>query len=218
MRRNIYIIFLFVLLSANANAQYFPVFSQYVSNGLVLNPAYTGSREVLSINMLYRNQMVGFNGAPQYQTISAHAPLKNDNIGLGILLFNESAGPVRNTHLYTNYSYRIRMGKGKLSMGLKIGFNYGQYSWNNVYTNDNNDPAFNNNNNSFILPNAGAGVYYYSKKYFAGFSIPYFLSYKENEDHNGFSFYHDFKNYNFLITSGYLFSFSRGFKVNRLYY
>jgi type IX secretion system PorP/SprF family membrane protein len=213
MRKNIFILLFLIGLCINIHAQYFPMFSQYVSNGLILNPAYTGSREVLSINLLYRNQMVGFTGAPQYQTLSAHAPMKNDNIGLGLMFFNESAGPVRNIHIYTSYAYRLRLGSGKLSFGLKAGINYGQYNWNNVYTNDSNDPAFNNDNNSYVLPNIGAGIYYYSNKFFTGFSIPYFLSYKEDEDHNGFSFYHDFNNYNFLITAGYLFSFSRNFKL-----
>ena len=213
MNRIIYILTLLLIGSFHLQGQYFPIFSQYVSNGLVINPAYTGSREVLSLNLLYRNQMVGFNGSPQYQTLTAHTPLKNDNIGIGLQFLNESAGPIRNTHIYTSYSYRVRFAKGKLSFGLKAGVNYGQYNWNNVYTNDTHDPAFNNNNNSFLLPNFGAGVYYYSNKFFSGISVPYLLSFKENTDHNGFSFYHDFKNYNFLITSGYLFNISRNFKL-----
>jgi type IX secretion system PorP/SprF family membrane protein len=213
MRIKFYILSLIIWGCVKTNAQNFPIFSQYVSNGLIINPAYTGSREVLSISMLYRDQMVGFDGSPKYQTLSAHAPLKNDNIGLGILFLNESSGPMRNSHLYTSYSYRLRLGSGKLSFGLKAGINYGQYNWKNVYLNNSQDPAFLKSDITYVLPNFGAGVYYYSSKYFAGFSIPYFLSYRDNASHDGFEFYNDFKNYTFLITTGYLFRISRDFKI-----
>ena len=81
MTKRIYIISSFsALFCFIGKAQYFPLLSQYISNGLILNPAYAASREVLSVNFLYRDQWVGFSGAPEYETFTAHAPLKNIHI------------------------------------------------------------------------------------------------------------------------------------------
>lgn len=197
-----------------SKAQNFPIFSQYVSNGLILNPAYTASREVLSINFLYRDQWSGFQGAPVFETFTAHAPLKNAHVGLGLLVMNEQSGPFRNTHIYLNYAYRVNIGKSKLAFGLKAGINLANYDWKNIYINDHPDPVFDNNNNdSFTLPNFGVGIYYYSKKMFTGLSVPYLLSYKKNNSERNYGIYHDINNYNYLFTAGYLFDFTKNFKI-----
>lgn len=211
--RRYIILILWVLNSLSIPAQYFPVFSQYISNGLIINPGFTGSREVLSVNLLYRKQMLGFTGSPTYLVFSAHSPLKNPNIGTGLLLFDEKTGPIHNSHLYLHYAFRIPTQHGRLSLGLKAGVVYTQYNWKQLYLNDTDDPAFTGDVQTFVLPNFGAGLYYYSSKLFAGLSIPYFLSYSEKNNYQSVTIKNDFKNYNFLITAGYLFSISRDFKI-----
>ena len=170
MTKRIYIILFFsALFCFIGKAQYFPLFSQYISNGLILNPAYAASREVLSVNFLYRDQWVGFSGAPEYETFTAHAPLKNIHIGLGLSVMNEQSVDKRNTQIYFNYSYRINVGKSKLAFGLKAGVNYEGYNWDKVYLNNYNDPVFKNSSlSSYTLPNFGVGAYYYSNKMFMG--------------------------------------------------
>jgi len=190
-----------------SRAQYYPVFSQYISNGLIINPGFAGSREVLSINLLYRQQMIGFTGSPRYLVFSAHSPLKNPNIGIGALLFDEKTGPIHNSHIYLHYAFRIPTQHGRLSLGLKGGIVYTQYNWKQIYLNDNDDPAFSGDVQTFVMPNFGAGLFYYSSRAFAGFSIPYFLSYSEKNNYKSVTFRNDFKNYNFLLTGGYVFAF-----------
>ncbi len=211
MRRFVLLILLLAFAKIGI-AQYFPVFSQYISNGLIINPAFAGSRDILSLNLVYRMQMVGFNGSPRYTVFSAHSPLKNENIGLGLMVFDEKIGPLHNSHIYANYAYRLRIGEGRLSLGLKTGVDIGTYNWGQVYTNDPTDPAFLNEKQSFIMPNIGAGVFYFSRHFFAGLSVPYFLTYTESKDYKKISFKNDVNLYNFLFTSGYLFSFSQNFK------
>lgn len=213
MKKKFAILSILAIIAIHANAQYYPLFSQYLSNGMLLNPAYTGSRDVLSINAMHRTQMVGFKGAPSYQSFTAHMPLKNENVGLGFMALNEKAGPIQNTHIYTTYAYRVAAGSGKLAFGLKAGLNYGNYSWSNLYTNESGDPAFENNNTTLLLPNLGAGMYYYSNTFFTGLSIPYFLSYKEKATHDGFEVFHDINNYNFLFTAGFLLNVSPNFRI-----
>jgi type IX secretion system PorP/SprF family membrane protein len=212
MKRILFILFI-IINCLNVASQSFPVFSQYISNGLIINPAYTGSREVLSLNLLYRNQWVGFDGSPVFQTLSAHAPLKNANIGLGFQLFNEKSGPIRNTQAYFNYAYRIKTDNGRLALGLKAGFNYYSFNWKDVYLNDQSDAAFNTSSGSFILPNCGVGAYYYSRRMFMGFSVPYIFSYKRDSSNGKYVAYHDFNNYDCFLTGGYLLDFSKNFKL-----
>jgi type IX secretion system PorP/SprF family membrane protein len=207
------IFILAVLFPLITRAQYIPVFSDYVSNGLLINPAYAGSREVLSLSFLFRDQWAGFDGSPIYETFGAHAPLKNANIGIGFLLMNEKSGPTVNTQAYFNYAYRIRMGSGKLALGLKAGINYTNNDWSNLNLIHPDDLVFSNNTKRYILPNFGVGVYYLNQKVFAGFSIPFILSFKENSAGSGYQIYHDINNYNYLFTTGYLFDISRDFKL-----
>ena len=56
-------------------AQQLPQFSQYMYNMISINPAYAGSREVMVVNLLNRNQWIGVEGAPITQTLSAHSSL-----------------------------------------------------------------------------------------------------------------------------------------------
>ena len=57
-----------------------PLFSQYMFNPLIINPAYAGSREALSATILHRSQWVGFDGAPTTQTLGVHAPLRKKKV------------------------------------------------------------------------------------------------------------------------------------------
>jgi type IX secretion system PorP/SprF family membrane protein len=208
MKLKFYILFLLNLLlfPIVATSQSYPLFSQYVSNGLILNPAYTGSREVLSISLMHRSQWYGFEGASDYQTLSAHAPLKNNRVAIGCLFLNEQYGKLHNTHAYINYAYRINLGNSKLALGLKAGANMINYNFNNTYVNE-PDYTF-AGNESYILPNFGAGTYLYSSTYFIGISVPYLLSYDD-----GYKVYHNMDNYDYLFTGGYVFNVANVFKV-----
>lgn len=188
-------------LSPKAGTQHlFPVYSQYMLNGLALNPAYAGSRDVFNITIGYRNQWVGFDGAPVSQTLSAHAPMKNEKIALGIFFHNEQIDVRNNTSLYFNYAYRLPLGKGRLSLGLKAGGVNRNASWNKLTLHDPGDVVFSDPGSSEMLPNFGFGAYYYTNSYFLGASIPLLLS-DSTRNAKAVS-YHDINNYNYLVTGG----------------
>src|SRR5665647_472340 len=96
-----------------------PVYSQYLQNGLMINPAYAGSRGALSAFLSYRMQWMGTKGSPVIQSVSLHTPMKNDKVALGIMAQFMQFGFTKSTSIYGNYAYHIRLGKGKLSFGLK---------------------------------------------------------------------------------------------------
>ena len=90
----------------------FPVYSQYLQNGMVINPAYTGTREVLSGTLSYRMQWMGTNGSPLLQSLSVHSPMKNDRVALGLTAQFMKYGATRSTSLYGSYAYVLRAGEG----------------------------------------------------------------------------------------------------------
>ncbi len=203
------ILFISILTFSSKAQKYSTLYSQYMLNGLAINPAYAGSRECFSNLLLYRNQWMGFEGAPTTQIFSSHAPLKNEKVALGLIVMHEEIGELKNFDFYTNYAFRFRVGKGFLSLGLKAGVTIEQYNLNNISTgNEIEDPVFPNTIEKFVKPNFGLGFYYYSKKFFVGASVPMVLSYRSDK----FEMYHDINNYDFLVTSGALIG-SKNFKV-----
>ena len=120
----ILIILLLLLAGITCRAQYHPQYSQYMFNGLALNPAYAGSQEVLSLAALYRSSQWGnsIEGAPVTQTFSGDFPLRNPQLAFGLLVFNDKISIFRQTGAYLAYAFRVRAGKGKLSFGLQAGF------------------------------------------------------------------------------------------------
>jgi type IX secretion system PorP/SprF family membrane protein len=164
----------------HAFAQQETMISQYMFNGLYLNPAYSGSHDYTEATGLYRNQWTGLAGAPVSQIISADGKIKNTKMGWGGILANDRIGVTYKTDLYGNYAYHLPMGKGKLSLGLRAGVSYYRALVTQLTVWDNGDQVFTNNIKSKYLPNAGGGLYYYTTKFFAGLSAPNLLNYDPN--------------------------------------
>ncbi|HUX96632.1 MAG TPA: PorP/SprF family type IX secretion system membrane protein [Bacteroidales bacterium] len=188
----------------------YPVYSQYLQNGMVINPAYTGTRGALSGFLSYRKQWLGTAGAPVLQSGSLHAPFKNDKVALGLLVQFMQYGYTNTTSIYGSYAYHIRLAKGKLSFGLRGGVDIANSDFSDIVTLQ-PDEVFTKNDDPYILPNVGAGVYYFSDKLFAGISIPQFMSYKKTSA-NTIQAYHSINDYDFIFSGGGLITFSDFFK------
>jgi len=193
----------------NSKAQQMPQFTQYMYNTIAINPAYAGSREVLSIVAMGRNQWTGFNGGPQTQTLSIHSPLRNEKIGLGLSLINDKAGYEDFTYVYGNFSYTIDLGeRTKLAFGIDAGatsYKISDELYNGVVTG--NDPYFNERLDRWN-PNFGAGLLFHSDKWFAGFSIPRMI----NNDGKSESEYKSLEQIHYFLIAGYVFDLSKSVK------
>jgi len=154
-----------------AQAQQDPQYSQYMFNQLVLNPAYAGSKEALSSTLIARNQWVGLDGAPKTITLSLHAPLKKKKVGLGLTVIGDQVGPVKSIGLLGSYAYRIPLGNGKLSFGLRAGIYDYTYNWAEITYKDQADVYNTQNTTSKIVPTADAGIYYYTNTLYTGLSV-----------------------------------------------
>ena len=163
------------ILSVSAFAQQKPMYSQYMFNMLNINPAYAGSRGAMSAVALYRNQWVGFPGAPRTTTFSFDMPIQNRKVGLGMQLYDDRVGIERTTGFNAIYAFRFQFsGSGTRSLGLQAGLLNYQANYTEVNTYLPNDPAFSSNVRG-ILPAFAAGVYYNSDKFYIGFSTPALL-------------------------------------------
>ena len=154
-----------------AIAQQKPVYSQYLYNGLVINPAYAAVHDHLTATVAYRDQWVNLNGAPSTSTISVHSGLHNKNIGLGLMVISDKIGMHNETGVYGSYAFKIRMPMGSLSMGLQAGLNNLTSDPSRLAT-EHPDPSFAEYLSNTKI-NFGTGVYYNTKKFYAGLSIPY---------------------------------------------
>lgn len=162
---------------SSLTAQQDPMFTKYFFNTLAYNPAYAGSADALSINLLHRNQWVGINGGPLTHTLSIHSPLRNDRIALGMNLVYDRIGASSHLAPMFSYVYRIptQAKKATFNIGVQGGFDWYRADWNQLDIRDVSDPNF-QVNPSYILPNFGLGLYYKAPKWFVGFSVPQLLN------------------------------------------
>jgi type IX secretion system PorP/SprF family membrane protein len=189
----------------------YPVYSQYLQNGLMINPAYAGSREALSIAISGRKQWLGMSNSPVLTTVSLHSPMKNDKVAFGLMAQFMNYGVTSSQSFYAIYAYHIKLAKGKLSFGLKTGFDRSTTNYSILKGIQSGDPVFEDNEKPYLLPNVGAGVYYFSDRFFAGVSVPSFLFYR-NIGSGKTQAYHSFSEYDLMITAGGLITFSQDFR------
>lgn len=204
-----------LLLSVStAFSQQLPQFTQYMFNTISINPAYAGSRETLSIIGLHRSQWVGLKGGPETQTLSVNTPLRNEKMGIGISFINDKLGYENFTYLYADYSYSINTSEtSKLAFGVKAGVTH--YTLDEELLNDSsvvNDPFFNDVSNRWS-PNAGAGLYLHSPRWYIGLSAPRILNTDYNKGRNGTLDYIALERISYYLTGGYVFDLSKTTKL-----
>jgi type IX secretion system PorP/SprF family membrane protein len=210
--KKLYLVALVVFsITMELQAQQDPHYTQYMYNMNVINPAYAGSKENLSIGMLYRKQWVEIEDAPTTATFSGHAPV-GKNVGLGLSVISDKIGPVEENNIYGDFSYTLQLGgEHKLAFGLKAGLTLhqvGLFSDINHTLPDQNDPAFaENTSNSYF--NLGSGLFYYTNKYYLALSVPNMMKSK-HLDFNGREFGSEVSHY--FITGGYVFDVSENIK------
>jgi len=170
-----------VLLTVKLQAQQSIQFSQYMFNGLAVNPAYAGYKQDWTLNLSSRIQWVGINDAPKTGTVSVDGLTNStsQNMGLGLIATFDKLGPESTSSVYVNYAYRLRVDEDdtkRLSFGL--GFGAIQYRLDGTKFNatdglDANIPAGTQSN---VTPDFRFGVYYYSPTVYVGASVFNLLS------------------------------------------
>ncbi|KRO67895.1 MAG: hypothetical protein ABR84_04025 [Cryomorphaceae bacterium BACL21 MAG-121220-bin10] len=198
-----------LLVSMTASAQQDPQYTQYMYNMNVVNPAYAGLKENLSVTTLYRKQWSGLEGAPTTFTLSGHAPV-GDKVGLGLSAVKDELGPVNETNVFVDFSYTLELGEStKLALGLKAGGTFHDIGLATLDLQDLNDPFF-SQDISGATPNVGAGAFLYGDNYYFGLSVPNMLN-SVHLDENGMQYGSEVSHY--FVTAGYVFQVSDDVKL-----
>ncbi|WP_222984065.1 type IX secretion system membrane protein PorP/SprF [Flagellimonas meishanensis] len=180
-----YMIF-WLLIAQVAVAQQDPQYTQYMYNTQIVNPAYAGSREVLSFGVLGRTQWVSLDGSPQTGTFTVNFPTGlYRNMGLGLSIVHDQIGPAIESNAVVDYSYSINMAPytiSKLSFGLKAGVDLLDVDYSRLELSDPNDALFQNNVDQRFNLQVGAGIYYRTEQFYAGVSVPNFLNSKHFDE------------------------------------
>ncbi len=199
------LLILFVFISTGMFAQQDAQFTQYMYNTININPAYAGSRGVMSIFALHRTQWVGMDGAPITNAFSVNTPIGNRGVGIGVSILNDKIGPTNENNFSVDFSYTVKTSETyKLSFGLKATANLFSLDPNKLNPQDQGDPSLQGFDNEFN-PNIGAGIYWHSDKSYIGLSVPSFIEttrYSDNEVAI------NQEKLNFYLIGGYVFDLS----------
>jgi len=198
-------------LYGQQDAQY----TQYMYNTATVNPAYAGSRRVLSLTALHRSQWVGVDGSPTTQTLNVSFPA-GERGGLAFSIFNDEI--LNNTKVETNfdlaYSYTIKAGeKGKLAFGLNFGANLLSVNYTELagYVQEQGASMLSNIDKRFA-PNFGSGIYYYTPNFYLGLSAPDFLENQYFDSAAASTSYIATERINWYLIAGKVFELNRNLK------
>ncbi|SEP66324.1 PorP/SprF family type IX secretion system membrane protein [Flavobacterium urocaniciphilum] len=193
----------------NTYSQQESQFTQYMYNTISVNPAYAGSRDVLSVLGLYRTQWVGLEGAPKTATFALHSPV-SEKIGLGLSVINDKIGPSDENNISADLSYNIQLSRNyRLFFGVKGSANILNIDYTKLDIYNSLDPKFQNNVDNKFSPNVGAGAYLHSEKGYLGLSVPFML---ETKHYNSSSNSEAVEKMHFYFIGGYVFELSNNIK------
>lgn len=205
--KKLYTSLLLLALTLGAFAQQQPMYSQYMFNRFLLNPAVTGNVDYIPLRLTARQQWVGIDNAPSTQAISAHTLLGNKSMGVGGYIFADRFGPETKIGIQASYSYilPINSWNSKLSFGIALkGFQYA-LDYNKMTAIDEDDQVLYNNTETAFVPDADFGMYLQGERYFVGLSatqlieIPVKIAEKEVEDNSMIRHYYLLAGYKFAL-------------------
>ncbi len=199
-------------LALIAMAQHVGTYSQYMFNGLVINPAYTGTSDYLNATLITRQQWLGVKGAPSTQSLSVHTPIPDKKIAVGAIFINDKIGVTTRQEIALTYAYHLEIPEGKLSLGLQAGLSNFFANYSDLELESPEDPHFQDERRILNVPNFGFGAYYYTPEYYIGFSAPQMVSNVFIRNIDAETKKSIFKNHYFL-TGGYLFNVDETWKI-----
>ena len=183
-------------------------------NRTSFNPAFTGLTVTTDINIISRQQWVGFADAPRAQYVSSHAALPGD-IGVGGVLFNYVAGPSRQSGVKAAFSKQIYINRDlKLSMALSLDVFQNVYDKNRLNTGLPNDPALSGSQlEQKLAPDASVGTVLYNDYFYLGLSCTNLTESKYDFLSTGSDFSNPVKRA-YYFAGGYSFEFNRQFRYS----
>lgn len=184
------------LISSTSFTQQYTQFSNYLLNSVVINPAYSGSKQGVELMATYRRQWQAIEGSPYTYSLSGHGLIKGTKIGLGGIILKDKVGLTDNLYMSVSGSYRIKLEKFTVNFGLNGGVQSHATDFDKVVTVQQNDDAFSGNSNYQYSPIIGSGVYLYNDNLYVGLSSPDLLERRGSEPGD---LYHKKRHYYFSV-------------------
>jgi type IX secretion system PorP/SprF family membrane protein len=172
--------------------QQLPLYSQYLYNKFLINPAVAGSDGYSSFNVTAREQWVGYSGAPRTFSFSGQArvlkrghvlknrgtdrtvfkPQTDGRVGFGGYVFSDRNGLIRRTGFQASYAYHMWVERNtQVSMGLAFTGYHFKIAEDEIRFEDPNDPWLNNDlRRGIFVPDADFGIYVLNPAFSFGIS------------------------------------------------
>ncbi len=187
MKNNFKIVVLIAFaFSLTGRAQQQSLYTNYLLNDYAYNPAVVGAKPYLQANMYYRDQWVGFEGAPKTYLMSLYGPLKKvKNVALGGMVISDKTGLITTNTGYLTFAYHLKVTKKtKLGFGLSGGMKQYTVRLYDVKAYDKGDEYLQGSStyNANVF-DANAGLYFYSERFFLGLSSMNMLNNKIDRSH-----------------------------------
>ncbi len=231
MRKFLYIAIILGAFLAEARSQQVPLYSQYVLNGFLLNPAVAGSEGYTAVNITAREQWIGLKNSPgtyalSFQTrvlkksyISRGSSVKkrqrqgsrSGNVGLGGYLFNDRNGAVERIGFKGTYAYHLNFAHSQLSFGLSMVAYQFRIDDDLIKLADPGDELWLGANKAVFIPDADFGIYYTARNYWAGASVDQLFESILKIGDSGYDRYKMERNY--YLIGGYDFEVNRDLTI-----
>lgn len=193
----------------SVNAQQPTLFTQYLDNPIIINPAYTGNRNSLAIDLRTRQQWMGFKDAPTTYYASTHSPINKTKASVGGYILSDRVAPIINNNITGAYSYLLRLNHNAfISLGVNGGVDIYGINLNEIAVIDQTDPHFAKNIKNKIKPSFGTGAVLFTPTFYLGFSVPQLIPSKIDYPEADASL--DF-GYNLYFTAGIKKELNNGF-------
>jgi type IX secretion system PorP/SprF family membrane protein len=164
---------------SETHAQQRPLYSLYMTNQFLLNPALAGSGDKYDLRTGYRAQWMGFEEAPRTFYLSAHTYLGKtkryigDPVhfhGFGALVTNDQTGPLSVSNAYVNYTFNLGLSQTfRMAFGVRAGMQQTRLNGQSLRLSDpNSDLA---GGFSEVAPDASAGIWLYSQRFYVGAAL-----------------------------------------------
>ena len=182
--KNYILILFFLLVGTVAVAQQKALYSQYMTNYYLLNPAVAGFDKDLNIKAGYRNQWVGFEGAPKTFYLSGETALFQRQMrrrktqpyhGAGGYAYTDNTGPTTRTGVLLSYAYHVPLNRELyLSSGVFAGFQQFRFDPNKVHLaggSNERDPVTNAGRVDAFMPDLSVGTLLHAEEFYVGVSL-----------------------------------------------
>lgn len=155
----------FILSMKTISAQQLPYMSQFNNTGFMWNPAMTGLDYNMQTTVFFRQQWLGFEGAPRTGFVGFEYPWTRQNMSFGGAIITDQTGPISKNGAKFTYAYKLNKllnRDDQLSFGISVDIAQFTYDPTGEIFNDTGDLLLNTARSSVLFPSVGGGFFYTS--------------------------------------------------------